>query len=56
MNLFIGDMYDRYICPLQPCKHLTLKLLIQGHPQSAKVTRTLKVAISPILLVLEVWV
>ena len=31
-------MYNRYICPLQPCRHLTLKLLIQGHPQSAKVT------------------
>ena len=31
-------MYNRYICPLQPCKHLTLKLLIQGHPQSAEVT------------------
>ena len=28
-------MYSRYICPLQPCRHLTLKLLIQGHPQSA---------------------
>ena len=38
MNLFIGDMYDRYMCPLQPCRHLTLKLLIQGHPQSAEVT------------------
>ena len=31
-------MYNRYICPLQPCTHLTLKLLIQGHPWSAKVT------------------
>ena len=30
-------MYDRYTCPLQPCAHLTLKLLIQGHPQSAEV-------------------
>ena len=30
-------MYNRYICPLQPCRHLTLKLLIQGHPRSAKV-------------------
>ena len=30
-------MYNRYICPLQPCTHLTFKLLIQGHPQSAKV-------------------
>ena len=31
-------MYNRYTCPLQPCRHLTLKLLIQGHPQSAEVT------------------
>ena len=31
-------MYDTYTCPLQPCTHLTLKLLIQGHPRSAKVT------------------
>ena len=30
-------MYNRYICPLQACRHLTLKLFIQGHPQSAKV-------------------
>ena len=37
MNLFIGDIYNRYTCPLQPCTHLTLKLLIQGHPQSAEV-------------------
>ena len=38
MNLFIGGMYNRHTCPLQPCTHLTLKLLIQGHPQSAEVT------------------
>ena len=31
-------MYNRYTCPLQPCRHLTLKLLTQGHPQSAKLT------------------
>ena len=31
-------MYNRYTCPLQPCRHLTLKLLIQGHPWSAEVT------------------
>ena len=37
LNLFIGDMYSRYTCPLQPCRHLTLKLLSQGHPWSAKV-------------------
>ena len=38
LNLFIGNMYNRYTCPLQPCTHLTLKLLIQGHPRSAEVT------------------
>ena len=31
-------MCNRYTCPLQPCRHLTLKLLIQGHPWIAKVT------------------
>ena len=36
--MFIGYVYDRYICPVQPCRHLTLKLLIQGHPRSAEVT------------------
>ena len=30
-------MYNRYICPLQACRNLTLKLFIQGHPWSAKV-------------------
>ena len=30
-------MYNRYTCPLQPCRHLTLKLLFQGHSRSAKV-------------------
>ena len=30
-------MYNRYTCPLQPWRHLTLKLLIQGHPWSDKV-------------------
>ena len=55
LNVFIGDMCNRYICPLQPCRHLTLKLLIQGHPRSAKVTHIVdKVVISPLLLVLEV--
>ena len=38
LNLFIGDMYNRYTCPLQPCTHFTLKLLIQGYPRSAEVT------------------
>ena len=36
LNLFIGDMHNRYICPIQSCRHLTLKLLIQGNPRSAK--------------------
>ena len=36
-NLFIGDTYNSYTCPLQPCRHLTLKLLFQDHPRSAKV-------------------
>ena len=31
-------MYNRYTCPLQPCTHLTLKHLIQGHPRSDEVT------------------
>ena len=31
-------MYNIYTCPLQPCTHLTLKFLIQGHPRSAEVT------------------
>ena len=31
-------MYNKYTCLLQPYRHLTLKLLIQGHPRSAKVT------------------
>ena len=35
LNLFIGDMYTRYICPLPVHIFLTLKHLIQGH--SAKV-------------------
>ena len=30
-------MYNRYTCLLRPRRHLTLKLLIQGHPRSAKV-------------------
>ena len=50
-------MYNRYTCPLQPCTHLTLKLLIQGHPWNAKVPHVVdfKVPISPLLLLLEVW-
>ena len=37
LNLFLVDMYNRYTCPLQPCRHLNLKLPIQGHPRNAKV-------------------
>ena len=56
LNVFIGDMYNRYICPLQLCRHLTLKLLIQGHPWSAKVTHILdfKSGYISLLLILEV--
>ena len=36
LNLFIGDMYNRYTYPQPPCRNLTLKLLIQGHPRSCK--------------------
>ena len=35
LNLFIGDMYNRYTCPLQPCRHFTLKLL-QGQTRIVK--------------------
>ena len=38
LNLFIGDVYNRYTCPLQPCRYLTLKLFIQGHPWNCKVS------------------
>ena len=31
-------MYNRYTCSLQAYRHLTLKLLIQGHPRSGKVS------------------
>ena len=49
-------MYDRYVCPLQPCRHFTLKLLIQGHPWSAKVPHIadFKIAYISLLLVLGV--
>ena len=30
-------MSSRSICPLQACRQLTVKLFIQGHPQSARV-------------------
>ena len=36
--LTVSHRYNTYTCPLQPCRHLTLKLLIQGHPRSTKVT------------------
>ena len=49
-------MYDRYICPLQPCRHLTLKLFIQDHPRSAEVTHIadFKSAYISLILVLDV--
>ena len=31
-------MFTRYTCSLQFCRYLTLKLFIQGHPWSAKVS------------------
>ena len=48
-------MYNRYTYPLQPCRHLTLKLLkvIHGVPKYPT-QRTLKVPTSPLLLVIEV--
>ena len=30
-------IYNTYICPLQKCRNLTLKLFIEGHSQTAKV-------------------
>ena len=50
-------MCNIYTCPLQPCRHLTLNLLSQGHPQNAKVPHVadFKMPISPLLLLLEVW-
>ena len=57
LNFFIGDMYVRSTCPLQACRHLTLKLFIQDLPRSAKVPHVadFKMPIFPLLLVLEVW-
>ena len=51
-NLFIGDMYNRYTSPLQPCRHLTLKLLIQGYPRSAKVPHIADFKSAYILLII----
>ena len=49
-------MYNRYTCPVQPCRHLILKLLIQGHPRNSIVHHVvvLKVLMTRLLLVLEV--
>ena len=33
----MGDLYNRYVCTLQACRHFTVKVCIQGHPQSAQV-------------------
>ena len=50
-------MYNRYTCPLQPCKRLTSKLFIQDHPRNAKVLHVadFEVPVSSLLLLLEVW-
>ena len=32
----MDDLYNRNICPLQACRHLTLKLFIQGQTRIAK--------------------
>ena len=45
-------MYNRYTCPLQPCRQLTLKLLIQGHARSAKVTHTVDLKSAYISLII----
>ena len=29
----MAGIYNTYICPLQACRNLTLKLFIEGHPQ-----------------------
>ena len=55
LNLLIGDMFNRYTCPLQPCRHLTLKLLIQGHPWSAKVPHVADFKSAYISLIIQVW-
>ena len=58
LNLFKGDICNRYTCPLQASRHFTLKIFIQDHPWSAKVPpfyRTLKLPMSPLLLVPDVW-
>ena len=31
----MGDMH-KYVCPIQACRHLTLKIFIQEHRQSAR--------------------
>ena len=33
----MAGTYNTYICPLQACRNLTLKLFIEGHPLTAKV-------------------
>ena len=45
-------MYDRYTCPLQPCTHLTLKLLIQGNPH-AEVTHIVDFKSAYISLIID---
>ena len=45
-------MYNRYTCLLQPCRHLTLKLLKQGHPRSAKLPHIADFKIAYISLII----
>ena len=33
----LGPLLMIHICPLKAYRHLTLKLFIEGHPQTAKV-------------------
>ena len=32
----MGDILNRYICPLYACRYLALIFFIQAHPQSDK--------------------
>ena len=45
-------MYNRYTCPLQPCRHLTLKFLIQGHPRITKVPQVADIKSAYISLII----
>ena len=53
LNLLTGDIYDRYICPLQTCSSSSF-MFIHRVPKYPTY-QNLKVPISPLLLVLQVW-